>query len=169
MLRKIFKKLSNFRFTAMIIAGISTVAAIYALASLFIYHFAGDILPGETYLREVGFYGTEKGAYLGMMTCFCCFIVLFTSVYIVYSMFPFIKNSEKLLPRKGLLIGGFVSSVFELLLVILMIVLLANYEPNTATWIAVSLPFGIISTIGSILYLPVYILCDFYMPEIKRN
>ena len=167
MFRKLLRKLNNFRFTSIIMFIISTMAACYALASLFFYHFAHD-MDKDLHVRTVGFAGTVKGAYLGMSLFFLGVIVLFISAYVAYSCLPFIKNKEKVLPRKGLLLAGFISGLFELALVIFMIMLAAKDHPNTFVGIMSTLRFGIISSIGSILYLVPFILCDFFMPKVKQ-
>ena len=84
-------------------------------------------------------------------------------------MVPFIKNNEKVSPRKGLLLAGTVSAVFQLILVIFMILLLAKGKPNTKVGIIITLPFGILLTIASALYIIPYLKCDFYMPEIVNK
>ena len=71
-------------------------------------------------------------------------------------------------PRKNNLMIGFIAGVLEFGLVILMIALLGEH-PNTMVGIIVTLPFGILSTIGCLLYLLPYLKCEFYMPEISRK
>ena len=95
--------------------------------------------------------------------------VLIISLYIVYSLIPFIKNKEKLIPRRGLLIAGFVGAPIELVLIVLMILLALFDKANTAIGIWVLLPVGLASTAATSLYLWPYLKCDFYMPEIKRD
>ena len=63
---------------------------------------------------------------------------------------------------------GFVAGVLEFGLVILMIALLAEH-PNTLVGIIITLPFGILSMIGSLLYIIPWLKCEFYMPEIVRK
>lgn len=170
MFRKIIKKLNNFKFTATIVAIISSLAALYALGSLFLYHFAGDIDPTSKGLnRFVGFSNLPNGALLGMFLFLAAIISLFMSIYIAYSMIPFIKNNEKVTPRKGLLLAGTVSAAFQLVLVIFMILLLAKGKPNTKVGIIITLPFGILLTIASALYIIPYLKCDLYMPEIVNK
>ena len=178
MFRKLIKKLNNFRLTAIIMLCVSGVAALYSLGSFFLYHFAGDLdALSEGAFRNVGFTNTEKGPYVGMVLFFMAIISFFTCVFICYSLVPFIKNKEKLTPKKGLLLAGFVSAFFEIALIVLMIVLLATNPPHSdpshyAAWKAlliVSLPLGFASAIGSLLYLVPFLKCDFYMPQIKRD
>ena len=168
MLRKVIKKLNNFKFTALLVAIISGVAALYALGCLFMYHFAGPIDP-EIQVRRVGFTGVQGGQYLGMILFFMAILTLFTSIYIAYSMIPFIQNKEKTNPRKGLLLAGFVSSIFEFVLIIFMILLMAIGHPQTLVAIIVTLPFGLASMIGSCLYIIPWLKCDFYMPAIVQK
>lgn len=178
MFRKIIKKLNNFRFTAILMACASGLAALYALGSFFLYHFAGDPDPvSKGLIRNVGFSDTPNGPYIGMVLFFAAIITLIVSLYIVYSTIPFIKNNDKVAIRKGLLLAGFISSIFELLLFVLMIILLVknpHHEKESVyhLWKAlliVSLPFGFVSTIATGLYLVPFLKCDFYMPEIKRD
>ena len=170
MFRKIIKKLNNFKFTATLVAIISSLAALYSLGSIFLYHFAGDIDPTSKGLnRFVGFANLPNGALLGMLLFLAAIVALFMSIYIAYSMVPFIKNNEKVSPRKGLLLAGTVSAVFQLILVIFMILLLAKGKPNTKVGIIITLPFGILLTIASALYIIPYLKCDFYMPEIVNK
>ena len=174
MLAKIIKKLNNFKFTAMVMAIVSGVAALYSFASLFLYHFAGSLDPkSKNLIRNVGFSQVEGGAYLGMVLFFMAIICFFISVFIVYSLIPFIKNKEKNNPRKGLLLAGFVSSFFELALMAFMIVLFAiGVEEGRAAvkvLIMVFLPFGLASTIGCALYIIPWLKCDFYMPQIIQD
>ena len=170
MFRKIIRKLNNFRFTAVIACIISGIAALYSLGSIFLYHFAHDIDP-EINVRQVGF-STMKAPtsqYLGMIFFFMAVLSLFISIYVAYSMVPFIKNKEKVSIRKGLLLAGFVGSIFQFALIALSLVMLLKDNPNTKVWIIVSLPFGVLSAIGSCLYLIPFIKCDFFMPAIKQQ
>ena len=170
MFRKIIKKLNNFKFTATLVAIISSLAALYSLGSIFLYHFAGEIDPDSKGLnRFVGFSKLPNGAVLGMILFFAAIISLFISIYIAYSMVPFIKNSEKLSPRRGLLLAGTVGAGFQLVLVIFMILLLVKDTPLTKVGIILTLPFGILLTIATGLYIIPYLKCDFYMPEILNK
>ena len=169
MFTKIIKKLNNFKFTAMLVEIVSGVAALYSLGAIFLYHFAGDLdAQSKGLVRNVGFSKVEGGAYLGMVLFFAAMLSLLISIFICYSLIPFIRNKEKTNPRRGLLLAGFVSSVFELLLLVFMILLLAIGDPNTKIGIILTLPLGILSMIGSALYIIPWLKCDFYMPEIKR-
>lgn len=167
MFRKIIKKLNNFKFSSMLAMGISSVSVLYAIFSFAFFHYAGDLLENEKYVRAVGFYAHENGGFLSLLVFIGCVFSLILSIVVVYSSFPFARNKEKQLPRKSNLLVGFIAGIFELLLVILMIALYSE-APKTATGIIVTLPFGILSTIGSLLYLFPYLKCEFYMPEIKR-
>ena len=182
MFRKIIKKLNNFKFTATIVAIISAVAGLYSLGALFLYHFAGELDPqSKGLIRFTGFTeyfvkganGVEKniGPYLGMVLFFMALFTIFISIFIVYSLIPYIANKEKLSPRKGLLLTGFIGACFELVLVIFMIFLAAQKQEavKTALGIWLTLPIGILSTIGTGLYLIPWLKCDFYMPEIIRK
>ena len=164
---KIIKKLNNFKFTSLLAFCISAIAAVYAIFSFAFFHYAGDLLENENYIRAVGFYYHENGGYLSMIVFISCFLSLILSIVVCYGSFPFIMNKEKMMPRKNNLMVGFVSGVLELILVIMMILLLGEH-PNTLVGIIVTLPFGILSTIGSLLYLIPWLKCEFYMPEIKR-
>ena len=168
MLRQMIKKLNNFKFTALLVLIISGVAALYALGCLFMYHFAGPIDP-EIQVRQVGFTGVQGGQYLGMFLFFMAILTLFISIYVAYSMVPFVQNKEKTNPRKGLLLAGFVSSIFEFVLIIFMIILMAIGHPQTLVAIIVTLPFGLASMIGSCLYIIPWLKCDFYMPAIGQK
>ena len=168
MVKNLIKKLNNFKFTSIVMAIVSGVAALYALASIFLYHFAGELEPPKYLVRFVGFADVENGAYLGMILFFAAIISLFISIFVIYSLIPFIKNSEKVTPKKGLLLAGFISGIFEVILIIFMILLIALGHPNTLVLIIVSLPLGLASAVGCLLYLLPYLKCDFYMPEIKR-
>lgn len=168
MLNKLIKKFSNFKTTAITTSIISLVAALYALASIFLYHFAGDLDPQSKGL--VRFVGFQEKPFVGMALFFCALATLFISAFIVYSMFPFILNKERLSPRKGLLVAGFVSGVIEIALIIFMILLaLDKTVPNTKTYILWTIPVGVLSAIASCLYLFPFINCEFYMPEIKQT
>lgn len=168
MLRQMIKKLNNFKFTALLVLIISGVAALYALGCLFMYHFAGPIDP-EIQVRRVGFTGIQGGQYLGMFLFFAAILTLFTSIYVAYSMVPFVQNKEKTSPRKGLLLAGFVSSIFEFVLIIFMILLMVIGHPQTLVVIIVTLPLGLLSMIGSCLYIIPWLKCDFYMPAIVQK
>ena len=56
MFRKIIKKLNNFKFTSLLAMIISSEAALYAIFSFAFFHYAGDLLENENYIRAVGFY-----------------------------------------------------------------------------------------------------------------
>ena len=95
--------------------------------------------------------------------------VVAISIFVVYSMIPYILNKEKLTPKKGLLMAGFVSGVLEIGLFIFMMILAGSKEaPLTKAGIIAYIPLGIISTIGSLLYIIPFLKCEFYMPEIKK-
>ena len=168
MVRKIIKKLNNFKFTSLIAMCISAASILYAIFSFAFFHYAGDLLENENYIREVGFYNKPNGGILSMLVFFCAFLSLILSIVVVYGSFPFVKNQEKQVPRKNNLLVGFISGVLQLGLVILMIALLGEH-PNTMVGIIVTLPFGILSMIGQLLYLFPWLRCEFYMPEISRK
>lgn len=167
MYRKIIKKLSNFKFTAMLVAIISGLAGVYGLTSMLLYHFAGPRDDTKVVLyRNVGF--SDK-PYLGMVLFFMVVLVVGISAFLVYSMLPYIQNKEKLTPKKGFLLTGFVCAFFELALVVFMIVLAFYKEvPNTKAAILATLPIGILTVIGTLLYIIPFLKCEFYMPEIKK-
>lgn len=165
--RLIIKKLNNYRFTAMLVSIISLVAGIFGLLSFFLYHFAGDL---DIYkIRQVGFQTEQTDRYLGMVLFFGCLFTVICSIFTVYNLIPALLNKEKIVPSKTPLIVGFAGTVFEIVVIVLMIKLGFNYDPvpNTQTAIAVSLPFGILSAIGTGLYLVPVISCSFFMPAIK--
>ena len=168
MFRKIIKKLNNFKFTSLIAMCISAVSGIYAIFSFAFFHFAGDLLEHENYIRAVGFYDNPNGGILSFLVFMCALMSLVFSIVVVYSSFPFFKNQEKMAPRKNNLLMGFIAGVFEFGLVILMIALLGEH-PNTMVGIIITLPFGILSMIGSLLYIIPWLRCEFYMPEIVRK
>ena len=167
MFRKIIKKLNNFKFTSLLAMIISSVAALYAIFSFAFFHYAGDLLENENYIRAVGFYYHENAGILSLLVFLSCFLSLILSIVVAYGSFPFVMNKEKMMPRKNNLLIGFISGVLELMLVVLMIALLGEH-PNTMVGIIVTLPFGILSTIGCLLYIIPWLRCEFYMPEIKR-
>ena len=170
MFTKLIKKLNNFRLTAMVAACISGVAAVFGLFSFFMFHFAGDLVPGEPYIRQVGFYDHEAGGVLSFIVYLGFIMSVICGIVVAYSMVPFIKNKEKMMPRKGVLLVGFIGGVFELVLTIMMILLLAEPEaPKTMVGIIISLPFGICSSIGQLCYLLPYLKCNFFMPEVKKE
>ena len=170
MFRKLIKKLNNFKFTALVAAIISGVAAVYGLFSFFMFHFAGDLVPGEPYIRQVGFYYNEAGGLLSFLVYLGFIMTTICGIVVAYSMVPFIQNKEKLMPRKGVLLVGVVGGAFELLLVILMTLLLFEEDaPKTMVGIIISLPFGLLSAAGTICYILPYLKCNFYMPEVKKD
>ena len=166
MFRKLIKKFNNFRTASIFGAIVAGVSAAYALASFFLYHFAGDV-DLNIQVRKVGFTGVPGGQYLGMILFFAAVLTLFTSIYVAYSFVPYIKNKDKLLPRKGLFLTSFITSIFELILFILMVLLMVIGKPNTLIGIIISLPFGLLATIGMCFCLALFLKCDFYMPSIN--
>ena len=183
MFRKIIKKLNNFRFASICMAICSGVAAFYAVLSLIFYHFAGD-LDDKGIIRTTGFssekfvqtdeYGTvleggNIGLYLGFILFVFIVVTIVLGVMVAYSCVPYIKNKDKLTPRKGLLITGFVGSIFELGVIVLMLLLVLSEHTNTAVGIWLTLPFGVLSMLGSCFYLVAYLNCEFYMPEISKK
>ena len=168
MFRKIIKKLNNFKFTSLLAMCISAVSVLYAIFSFAFFHYAGDLLENENYIRAVGFYDKPNGGFLSLLVFLCAFLSLILSIVVVYGSWPFVKNQEKMAPRKNNLMMGFIAGVLELGLVILMIALLGEH-PKTMVGIIVTLPFGILSMIGSLLYIIPWLKCEFYMPEINRK
>ena len=104
-----------------------------------------------------------------MLLFFFAVATLFVSIYIAYSMVPFIKNQTKIAPRKGLLLAGFVSGIFQLVLIIFMILLITLDDPLTKVGVLVTLPFGILTMLGQLSYLFFFIACDFFMPAIEQK
>lgn len=168
MFRKIIKKLNNFKFTSLLAMCISAVTGLYAIFSFAFFHFAGDLLENENYIRAVGFYNKPNGGLLSLLLFLFAFLSLILAIVVVYGSWPFVKNQEKMAPRKNNLMLGFVAGVLEFGLVVLMIALLAEH-PNTLVGIIITLPFGILSMIGSLLYIIPWLKCEFYMPEIVRK
>ena len=170
--RQIIKKLSNFRFTAVLVAIISGLAAVYAIVSFILYNYCGELtefgITGD--VRNVGFQSTPTERYLGMVLFFACLFTIVCGIFVVYNLLPAIKNKEKVLPSKAPLIVGCVGTLFQIVVIVLMAKLAFTYEPvpNTQTAMIVSLPFGILLTIGTGLYLVPILCCKFFMPEIKR-
>lgn len=181
MIKKIIKKLNNFRFTAIVMTIISSVAAVYALSSLLFYHFAGALdedglvratgFSSEKYIKvnELGKATTNVGSYLGFALFVAILITLITGIMVAYNCVPYLKNKEKLLPRKGLLITGFVGSFFELVVIVFMILMAVTEHPYTEIGVWLTLPLGILSMIGTCLYIVPFLKCDFYMPEISKK
>ena len=167
MLRSIIKKLNNFKFTSLIAAIISAVAVVYGILSFGFFHYAGDLLENELYIREVGFYNSPNGGLLSFLTYIFTLGTIICGIIVAYVSFPYIMNKEKLVPKKSTMMTAFIGGIFNLGLVILMIALIGT-NPNTKTGLLVSLPFGILTSIGSLLCLFPFISCNFYMPEIKR-
>ncbi len=166
MFRQIIKKLNDFRFTSILATIISGVAGLYALGSLFLYHFAGPLEEPKHLIRHVGF---NDRPYLGMVLFFGILVTLICAIIVVYMSVPYIKNKEKLTPRKSTILTGFIGAPFELLTIILMIVLAVSEHPQTAVGIWITFPIGLLSMCGTALYLIPYLKCDFFMPEIKRD
>ena len=168
MVRKLIKKLNNFKFTSLLAMCISAVSVLYAIFSFAFFHYAGDLLENENYIRAVGFYNKPNGGILSLLVFLCAFLSLILSIVVVYGSWPFVKNQEKMAPRKNNLMIGFIAGVLEFGLVILMIALLGEH-PKTMVGIIITLPFGILSMIGSLLYIFPWLKCEFYMPEIVRK
>ena len=168
MVRKVIKKLNNFKFTSLLAMCISSVTVIYGIFSFAFFHYAGDLLENENYIRAVGFYDKPNGGMLSLLVFLCAFLSIVLSIAVVYGSWPFVKNQEKMAPRKNNLMIGFIAGVLELGLVILMIALLGEH-PRTSLGIGLTLPLGILSMIGSLLYLFPWLKCEFYMPEINRK
>lgn len=167
MFRQIIKKLNDFRFTSILATIISGVAGLYALGSFFLYHFAGPLDPEyKNLIRMVGF---QDHPYLGMVLFFTSLATLVCAIIVVYVSVPYIKNKEKLTPKKSTLLTGFIGAPFELATIILMVVLAVSEHPQTVVGIWLTFPLGILSMCGTALYLIPYLKCDFYMPEIKRD
>ena len=170
MFRKLIKKLNNFRFTSICAACVSGLAAVYGLVSFALFHFAGELLERDENIRAVGFYDHKLGGYLSFVVFLGFVVTVICGIVVAYSMIPFIKNKEKLLPRKGVLLVGFVGAFFEILLIVMMVLLaLQPDRPKTFVGILVSLPFGIVSAVGQLFYLVPYLKCNFFMPEVDKK
>lgn len=169
MLRKIVKKLNNFRLTATLVAIFSVLTAIYAIGSFACYHFAGEVVND---IRVVGFTGMgEKGnlgKILGMVLFLLVLVTTVIGIVVAYQLFPAIKNKEKVNPKPVFLFVSFIGSFFELGVLVLMVIL-ATKDPNTKNYILYSLPLGGITIVASWLELIPFYMCDFYMPTIKNK
>ena len=160
------KKLNNFRFTALLMTIVSGVGALYSLASLLLYHFSHGLEPNFP-IRYVGFHGLEAGPYLGMVLFFMSIISFSISLFIMYSLIPFLKNQDKVNPRRGLLMAGFVNAFVTFVLFVFMVLLIILDKPNTLVGIILSYPFGLAAIAGFALFIIPFKKCDFYMPAIK--
>lgn len=164
-MKKLIKKLNNFQFTAKVGFVITALCALYCLAGLFMYNFAGE---WDGFVRHVGFYDIENGPYYGMVLFFASILGLIISVYVAYSLVKFIPNKERMLPRKGLLLGAFFGGLFQLLLIGMLIFLCIKDTPKTSAWIYITLNFGLVMAILEMLLIVPFFKCEFYMPEIKK-
>ena len=165
MLKKIIKKLNNFKFSALIMSIVAGVGSLYSLGAFFLYHFAGPISEDDELVRVVGF---SSRPYLGMILFFMAIISLFIGIFLIYSFIPFIQNKEKVIIRRGLVLAGFVNAFFEFLLCVFMLLLVILENPITELAIILTLPIGILASVAYGLFLIPYLKCDFYMPEIKK-
>lgn len=166
-MKTIIKKLNNYRLTSIIAAGVSLLSAIYALVSLFLYHFAGEV--NARGFRKVGFSSMGKtGQYLGLVFFFAVVFALILSIFVIVKVLPAIINKEKIVPQKTIFLVGAIGAVFQLIVVVLSLVLVLAETPKTAVGIWVMLPFGLIAAVATGFMLLPYLKCNFYMPEIKK-
>lgn len=165
-MNKLIKKLNNFKLTALIGFIISAVAGLYCAGAFVCYHFTGG---EEDNVRKVGFTNTLEERYVGMVFFFLCLIAIGLAIYIAYSYLPFVRNKEKLSPRRSLLLLSTINSVLQCGIIVLSIILLVKEHPMSSPAIIATLPFGILAFLGSFLSIIPFIKCNFYMPDIKRD
>lgn len=168
MLRRIVKKLNNFKLTATLVAIFSVLTALYCVGAFVCYNFAGDVINN---VRVVGFSGMgdhgNLGKILGMVLFLSVLITVVMSIVVAYQLFPAVKNKDKVVPKRGFLFVQFVASFFEICVIVLMVILYTK-EPNTKDYILYSLPLGGLTVIVSWLELIPFYMCDFYMPPVKK-
>lgn len=167
-MKKIIKKLNNYRLTATIVSAVSLIAAVVSLGLLFVYYFAGDISK-KTKSRMPSFFNLgQDGRIMGMIFFLACIFVIIISILVIYNLLPAIKNKEKITPRKSPLIIAVVNGVFQVIVLVFSILAITLETPNTLVWYVISLPLTGLTAIANFLCLVPFFKCVFYMPAINK-
>jgi len=164
--KAVVKKLNNFRLMAVILGSISAVVGAVSLGLLFIYYFAGDVSP-TTQSRQPSFTSLgSSGRILGMVFFLFCVFALILSIVIVYNLLPYIKNKEKVTPKKSPLIMAVVNGGFQVVIIVFSILAIVLETPNTLALYVVTIIINIITCAANMLCLIPFLKCVFYQPAI---
>lgn len=167
-MKKIIKKLNNYRFTAAIVSIVSLIAGIVSLGLLFIYYYAGDTPKTNKKPRVPSFAALGvDGRIMGMVFFLACILVIILSIAIIYLLIPALKNKEKVSPKKSPLILAVVNGGFQVVVLVFSILAIVLETPNTLALYILTIPFTALTLIANFLVLIPLLKCVFYMPSIK--
>lgn len=164
--KAIIKKLNNFRLVSVIASIVSLVAGIVSLGLLFIYYFAGEVSQ-RTLSQQPSFVNLGiSGKVLGMIFFLAMIFVIGLSIAVIYNLLPFVKNKEKLTPKKLPLILAAVSGGFGFIVFVFSILAITLETPNTLVLYIVTLPFTFLTSVANLLLIVPTVKCAFYQPAI---
>ena len=168
-MKKIIKKLNNFRLTSIILCGVSLLAGIISLGMLFIYYFAGDI-SDATMSRQPSFTSLgASGRIMGMVFFLFCIFVIIAAIVIIYNLLPYVRNKEKLTPKKSPFIVAIVNGALQVVVLVFSILAIILEKPNTLGWYVATIPFNVITIVANFLcFIPLF-KCVFYQPAIGSH
>ena len=168
-MKKIINKLNNFKFTAMVLSGVSLLSGILGLGLLFIYYFAGNVSQ-KTSSRTPSFANLGIGGkVMGMIFFIFCILVIIMSIVVIYNLLPAARNKEKVNPSKSTLICAVINGGLEVVVLIFSILAITLEKPNTLALYILTIPFTLLTAAANIFCIVPFLKCEFYMPEIKRD
>lgn len=165
-MKKIIKKLNNYRLTSAILCGVSALSALVALGLLFIYYFAGDISP-KTQSRQPSFTSLGvSGRIMGMIFFLFCIFVIIVSCVVIYNIWPAVKNKDKVTPRKSPLIMAIINGALQIVVLVFSVFAIVLETPNTLALYIVTMPINLCLAAINILCIVPFLKCVFYQPAI---
>ncbi len=169
--REVLKTLNNFRLTAFIIFVSNAVAGLVALGLIFCSYYAGDVWETTdariTSFMQLGYeQGEVYGKIMGMFFFLVTVIVIGLSIASAYNALPAVKNKDKIVPKRSLLLFAFVNGCFQLPLLVFSILAITLEKPNTLAAYAVTIPLTIITMLINVLLMVPFFKCDFYQPSV---
>lgn len=168
-MKKIIKKLNNFRLTSIIVSAVSLVAGLLSLGLLFIYYYAGDISEA-TQSRQPSFTSLgASGRILGMVFFLFCIFVVIASILVIYNLLPYVMNKEKVTPKKSPLIVAIVNASLQVVVLVFSILAIILEKPNTFGWYVATIPFNVITIVANYLCIIPLIKCVFYQPSVGSH
>lgn len=177
--KAIIKKLNNFRLTSFIASVVALVTGLTSVGLFCCYYFAGDVWE-TTHARVPSFmnlgisdpnnpspYGEPvAGKMMGMVFFLSLVILLGLSIAVIYNALPFVKNKDKVTPRKNNLIFSVIAGGFGLITLVFSILAIVLEHPNTFVPYIITIPFSFLTMVANILLVVPLVKCVFYQPAV---
>ena len=170
-MKKIIKKLNNYRVTALTVGILSAFVALLTIGLILIYYFANGLSPRTGHQMPSFSTIPQTGRILQMVFFIFAIVVLALAIGTAYLLVPAILNKGKVATSKSPLYMAAVNGVLQIVLVVFSVLAITLETPKVAACQAlyiVTIPLNIISLVANILCLVPAIKCEFYMPEVGK-